>query len=353
MQRLDGIQVLRGLAALAVALFHFHTVERLYGPDALVPQFAEYGRAGVDLFFVISGFIMVRVAGRAMPGPVSAGNFLAKRMLRIYPPYWVATLGVLAVWIGSGHRYFGSFAGEAPDIAASLALLPQAREPILNVGWTLVHEMYFYIVFALLLLAPVRWRGWLGLGWLAVILGAGATGFSPSSPAGQIVLHPLTLEFILGAGIAVIRPRFIGNRAAQVAGVLAALWFAGAVMTLGPAPEEAGFADGWRRAACFGPAAAALVFAVAGPSERPRWPRPLVALGDASFALYLIHLPLFAVLGIVWGRFAGPGLLDNAFACLGFVSVAIIAAFAFYRLVEQPMLAVGHRSPVRRRAAAA
>lgn len=335
MVKLDGIQILRGAAALAVALFHFHAVESLYGPDRLTPAFFEYGRAGVDLFFVISGAIMMHVAGNAPPSAVNSANFLLRRAARIYPPYWVITAGLVAAWILSDKTVFDGIIGESPNLPASFALWPTAREPALGVGWTLIHEMYFYLAFALILLAPVRLRAWLMAGWAGLILAVWLAGLRDLAPPLALATSPLTLEFILGAAAMSLRPR-VTPAARRVIAAAGVIWLIAAIVSIGLTPAPDAFNDPMRRAVAFGPAAALILLAVAAtPATRP-WPAAGVALGDWSYALYLVHVPVYAVLGAVWAKFAGPGLTDNLIALIAFAASAIAASAVFYRLVEHP-----------------
>jgi exopolysaccharide production protein ExoZ len=340
--KLDGVQTLRGVAAVVVALFHFSVLERaFYGPDFLLPGFSGYGRAGVDLFFVISGFIMVLVAGQTRSGAQSAWEFLVKRAVRIYPPYWVVTLAVIAIWWLSGGFQMAFLIGKNPNWIASLTLWPQDRYPILLVGWTLIHEMYFYLVFAALLFAPIAWRPRLLALWALIVLASTLFGVKPTSAVEKVVLSPLTLEFILGCAVALVRPRVKGLFWPAIA--FAAIWVVVAVTLLGFSPTHKQFEEAWPRVLIFGPASALLVFAVTDPKRHIAWPKPLVRLGDASYAFYLLHVPLFSLLRPVWDRFSGPGIYDNAIALLVMMGASLALSFLFFRLIEQPTVRLGGR----------
>lgn len=337
MRKIDNIQVARGVAALIVFLFHFHSIELLYGDDRLTPQFFNYGRFGVDLFFVISGFIMVYISGPALAGFETARGFLVRRVLRIYPLYWFVTLGVLAVWLGSGKAFFDGTVAEDPNILASLLLWPHERDPVIHVGWTLIHELYFYIVFAALLFAPPKWRvPAIGL-WGALIGLVHLIGAAPQSPLGQLITHPLSLEFVAGAFIAVIRPRF-GNRASWIAAGLGVLYLIGTIYFVGINVPDTNLVDrNWYRVAAFGPPAAFFIFAIAVPNAPGKQtPKVATALGDWSYGLYLVHFPIIAVTGAIWAKFSSPGLLDNAVMFVVSLSIIIIASWVLHVLVEKP-----------------
>ena len=136
----------RGVAANLVVFSHLFFVQAKYTTAGVLPAFALYGLAGVDMFFVLSGFIMVAVAGRNI-GPI---RFLWRRAARIYPTYWLVSLAVLALAIVAPALVDSSVIAPI-SLWRSFLLVPGETVPLLAVGWTLVHEMYFYLVFAIFL----------------------------------------------------------------------------------------------------------------------------------------------------------------------------------------------------------
>ena len=150
--RYDGIQVLRVFAALLVVITHstFYASERLINHNISVWKF---GTIGVDIFFIISGFIMISASGVANSKPMSWKKFIQNRAIRIVPMYWLATtVKVFALLIVPSMVLHAIFDPER--IFYSYFLLPQVNpdgrfEPLLGVGWTLIYEMFFYLVFTL------------------------------------------------------------------------------------------------------------------------------------------------------------------------------------------------------------
>jgi len=336
--RLHNIQALRGVAASLVVLSHLGVVETKYGGDAILPEAVILGFSGVDLFFVISGFIMVHVTRGNFAAPRRAGAFLFARFTRIYPLYWLVSAALILVWLRWPDAVFASATG-SPDIAKSLALWPESRPPLLAVGWTLIHELYFYLVFAALMLAPQRWLPALIAAWMTAVTAGAIAGLGRASPELGIVFHPLTLEFALGAAAALIyhavpARRRVGEAvlAAGVALFAAALWAANAA-------APAGFPDGWTRALLFGPAGALIVYGLCeiercGASAR-RWQ---TMYGDWSYALYLTHVLTLSALGRIWAPVAAPGPWDNLAAIAVLAAGSIAAAAAVHHLAERPML---------------
>jgi exopolysaccharide production protein ExoZ len=109
--------------------------------NPILPSQLDWGMMGVDLFFVISGFIMVYITrdwreggGRKVP------EFLFARITRIYPLYWVVSGALLAVWFVRPDLVFSS-SRNTPELLNSLFLIPAHAYPLLEVGWTLVYEM--------------------------------------------------------------------------------------------------------------------------------------------------------------------------------------------------------------------
>lgn len=332
--RLANIQALRACAALAVLAAHVRGAEADYGgANTLLPRFLDMGVAGVDLFFVISGFVMAHTAA-ADRGPRAAARFLYNRATRIYPAYWAATLILAALYMGKQALF--AEPTPWPDKIATVLLSPSDHYPLLPVGWTLVHEMYFYIVFAVFVLARIPMMGFLAA-WVAIIAAAHATGAADAGSAARVAFSPLTFEFIAGALIA----RFVKQGAAFAAPALyggiaafaALCFFAHALY-----PDS--FADPAARAALYGPVAALIVYGAAGMEAKgaPAPPRWLIATGDASYAIYLIHVPVFLVVGKLVSLVLADGAFDNIALIVLYTACALGAGFALHRFIEKPLL---------------
>lgn len=345
---IKSIQGLRAIAALAVLLAHATQIEDRFLSDPLLPAQGFYGVSGVDLFFVISGFVMVHVT-RTVDGAGigQLGAFLYARVTRIYPPYWLFTLFAIAAYAlepAEANRSLGDV-----NLIGSFLLWPTEQLPVLSVGWTLIHEMYFYLVFALVLAAPRRWLPALLLGWFALIgLGTGL-GAQNAGPVIALITHPMTAEFILGALIGFfIQP--LSQRTPA--------WLAWSVLALGVVGFLAGSAHyglqppaegalvvlpdlGWGRVIYWGlPSALVLYGAVclelSGRLNTPRW---LMTLGDWSYALYLCHLLVVTGLGVAWARFAPDlGRFDNLVLIAAMFAASILVAALAYYGVERPVL---------------
>lgn len=273
--KLQSIQILRGLAALVVVLYHIRSLEVLgissngTSETPLVGGLFTNGYAGVDLFFVISGFIMVYVTRDAKRGPESATQFLFARVTRIYPVWWLfvglTTLYLIVIHVllpgGLGWQAISPKEPILPFIAKSFALIPQEKYPVLSVGWTLIHEVYFYLVFTILLLLPRKWLSGLLFVWGCAVVSGSLIGLSGpiAVDAFALVFHPMTMEFILGAAIGVAVTSGYAWRPGIVT-LLASLWLMAAMCYQGLETAET---LQWGRILWFGMPCAALVYGFA------------------------------------------------------------------------------------------
>ncbi|OCX32515.1 hypothetical protein QU42_02965 [Bradyrhizobium sp. UASWS1016] len=196
--QLSSIQYLRGIAAMMVVFFHANGMTAEYFGSTWSPL----GAAGVDIFFVISGFIMwVTTGARRTPA-----SFIQHRIVRVVPLYWCVTLALFSSWV--------IFRNSTPlppleNLLKSLLFIPHisARtgqiEPLLIAGWTLNFEMFFYAIFALSLLLSGRYRAILVFSVLTSLVMIGQV-FSSSNPVMITYTSPLLLEFALGCLLGLI-----------------------------------------------------------------------------------------------------------------------------------------------------
>ncbi|QGZ42608.1 peptidoglycan/LPS O-acetylase OafA/YrhL [Pseudoduganella flava] len=339
---LDTLQAARALASLCVLLFHLSImmgVARYGGVAAFSDVTASLG--GVRFFFVLSGFILLIAHARDI-APVAAPlrtrlaawrHYLWRRCIRIYPLYWLYTLvftGLVLLGTGTEARIPDNLA----DWVTSLTLIRfTPAQPPFPVAWSLFHEMAFYVVFSVLVLnrragiacfavwsviclafygyAPVEgrtaWAVYTGAYNLYFVLGMGAWWLWRRGGTG-------TVELLAGAGVV------------AVAAVLVRMHQPGYLLMMG------GFA---------------LLLAGAAKRERAgrvRVPRWLVAIGNASYSLYLIHEHVAGVLLKVAMRsglyqYAGPHA-----TYLVVVAGTTLGGITAYRLIERPLLSLLRRT---------
>ncbi len=337
-ERLPLIQILRAAAALAVCVHHAgydagRLAERAGTTFPLAGLFPWM--SGVDVFFVISGFIMVYASADLFAAPGGRATFIAHRLARIVPLYWALTSAFLAVALLVPGA-LNSGAPSAGEIAASYLFWPVARadgavQPVYSLGWTLNYEMFFYGLFALAL-GFRRDRAVTLVAAILVVLVAATAILRPPLPFafwGQ----PIVLEFAAGMGIGVLRARGVG----LAVPVRLALFAAGlAALALHGADGDGQLSGG---VALRGGAAALIVAAAAlnrRSSHAMRWPESLVALGDASYALYLAHPFAVRALAIALGGLPF-GTATPAVMALAAIVLSCLLALAIHRLFEKPV----------------
>jgi exopolysaccharide production protein ExoZ len=222
-----------------------------------------------------------------------------------------------------------------PSILKSYLLWPEDVLPLLAVGWTLIHEMYFYIVLALLIAFVLPLRIALPVWALAVL--AVPLLIDVSSPVAAIVFHPMTLEFIAGAavGLAILNGTARGGRLCLIAGL--ALLTAGYVF-YGRGAVIAN--DSWARLIYLGLPFIPIVYGVVAMERNNQWPdlRWLSKLGDASYSTYLSHVLIVSVLGRVFIALPLHNMASEIvflIACLVVANTVGVLSFTF---LERPTL---------------
>ena len=332
-----NVQMLRALAAFLVVFVHLEALGAMAG---FAPRWSFFGNSGVDLFFVISGMIMVMTTA---DGRQTAGGFLRNRFARVAPLYWAITFVVFAIaW--AAPSLMGATMADPAQLLKSLFFIPFERgdgtvHPTVFVGWTLNYEMMFYALFALGMLLPGRRTGLALTGGLLIAVVAAGLILRPADPVAAFYVQPVILEFAAGMALGVLLPRLPATPAwrwpAAAAGVAAlALMIAGGF--LWPQME---------RALIFGvPAvvivASAVIAERAGLAANAGW---LQLLGAASYAVYLTHF--FCTQAVVKAAErldAGPALALAAFP-IAFLLVAVVGVAAHKR-IELPLTGLARRA---------
>ena len=330
---LISLQYLRAIAALMVVCVHLHVQVERMGHAGAWPDWAA---SGVDIFFVLSGFLMwATTAGRNQ----GAGEFYRRRVVRIVPLYWLLTSVVVAVLVFAP-RLMQSVRLDPLNLLGSylffFAPAPTGLVmPVLVVGWTLNYEMMFYLVFGLALALPKAWRFTVTAGVIGALV---LMGFAPwmAGPVARMYTDSIMLDFVFGMALAAgwsRLPAGIAPRCAAPAGMtLLALGFVGLAGLWGM--------PGLARAVTSG-LPAAMVVGGALLLERSGWlPRVpgLRPLGDSSYSLYLSHPIVLSAFAQAWQK-AGLHQLPGGmwWFCAAAVVLCVVAGGAVYRCIEWPL----------------
>jgi peptidoglycan/LPS O-acetylase OafA/YrhL len=326
------VQALRAVAALLVVLYHALEVwgDRI---DPTAPGVGwTNGAAGVDIFFVISGFVMV-VSSRRLAGKPGAWlTFLRHRIVRIVPLYWLlTTVKVAAVALLSGLVLRTSL--DVNFVVDSYLFLPVVDNanhfrPVLPVGWTLTYEFLFYLLFAVALAARVGVLRIIvpGLGLIAAL----ALVRTQSWPTWTILFNTIVLEFIFGVLLA--KWTLLGFRLRPT--IATGFVIAGFVAILSmPVVSENARVLTWGL-----PAFAIVVGAVSLEPVARLLPRWLLTLGDASYSIYLSHGFVLPTLVLLIGTTVSPGLWIQATTITLCLFVGSVIGWVVFMLIEGPML---------------
>jgi exopolysaccharide production protein ExoZ len=342
--RLESIQVLRAVAAIGVVFTHAITRLSISFPGAgdhavftgLGGQLTV-GDAGVDLFFVISGFIMLHVHRNDFARPGAPLRFMSRRILRIVPIYWLLTTLALVFLIFAPQLFTTHYQRiYLPWIVGSYLFLPIAppgwnATPVVGVGWTLNYEMFFYAVFAGALHLPRR----LGLQLIFVCFGvlvALGVLWRPSVPVLSLVTNWLLFDFLMGIAIAWWLLSS-GKLSRLPICVLISIGIACLAATIvWPPPEE-----GPLRFLLWGIPAALVVFGMSSVSiPEGGFGRLMSVLGDASYSIYLFQF--FALPG--WARVmcaAGAEAIPFDANVLILTALVTASGYGCWLLLERPL----------------
>jgi peptidoglycan/LPS O-acetylase OafA/YrhL len=329
-----AIQYLRAVAASLIVFQH------AMGVPAFVHYAAHFGTVGVDLFFVISGYIMWTTTRSRERGPLA---FWLARLVRIVPLYWMFTAAYVAAALITPESFF-SLKLDPVHVVKSFLFMPAEHPnlngliaPVYTLGWTLNYEMFFYLLFGLCLFVPQRALRFILLA--AVFLGLIAFGalFQPRGPVLRTYVDPIMLEFLAGVVLAIVSPYLM--RCGALPG-LALLAFAALWITIV-------YSGGFVLERIVSHAIPAVV-AVAGalmlePAARARPSRLGLLLGDASYSIYLAHpfaqrawlLGVLKTIGL-------PAISPTLYVITAFLA-GIGGGVLSYLLIERHLLAGGRR----------
>jgi exopolysaccharide production protein ExoZ len=344
---LRDVQALRGIAAAMVMCYHSGSIYALTTESLLFGNLFRGGFLGVDIFFVLSGFVMYWAHADDLGKPGAASVFIKKRLFRILPVYWVVVaFKVLKEWRTV----------DPLTIVCALLLIPYPRAPFVIVSWTLSYEMMFYAAVAIMIVLP---RGWLTLVPPAVLL---AMSLIPGPVAWTnefwdvLAAFPFNAhlsEFLLGLGVGWIQARRVLNERwgpwVLGLGLLAAVSLYGTATWLSMQAELSYGVSAYHLAErdshpifhhgvwLFGvPFAAVLLGLVMCEQTSGRAKLPFLGwLGDASYALYLVHG--FVIFAVLTRPALNPFLTAHPWAMLGTMGLALTAGLALHHLVEKPL----------------
>jgi exopolysaccharide production protein ExoZ len=332
------VQVLRGIAAAIVVCHHF-VASQADKVGNVNPWLINFGGSGTDIFFVISGFIMM-ITQSDSAKDLSAKHFLVRRLVRIVPLYWILT--AVAFALASVASASVNTHVSLQKFVMSMLFLPYSETDlvmtssgfkayVIPMAWTLTYEWYFYLVFALTLALGLKSFARLQFiaAWFVCCAVIGFV-FQPSSLLLQVLTSPLVFEFLLGCAVAMLY-----MNGARLNGFQSALLAVAAMVVLANIFHHSAIS----RTLLWGFASFALVAAAAlyeGGKKHMALIRPLSWLGDISYSLYLSHFFTLALFVRLQTHLAplqeGFGIL----AMFVFVLLNLVVSELCYRFIEEP-----------------
>ena len=324
MHTIPSIQLLRAVAALSVTLCHFSLLRLYLFGLQNEPLPLHFLASGVDLFFVISGFIIVHSSVGLFDQSGGWRIFLMRRLARITPLYWATTAIAIPLMV---------LPWDVPQLLGSLLFIPYRTSsgitPLHGVGWTLNFEMFFYVLFTFVVATGSRAAIPALCVFLCLIVAAGKA-FTPTTTVLLFWSDPIALEFAGGMLLALTFQKRVTLPASVrvcviVLGALAVVFY-----TPGTIPS------GYRLLFWGVPAVAIVAGTVLGP--QPTFgclTKLIMMLGDASFALYLVHPLVAAFILRAWGTGIEQYGWERVFG-FGYVFSIAISMLSYYSL-ERPL----------------
>ncbi len=329
-RKLSGIEAARGIAATMVVFYH--AARHLKADYGVMPWdgIAQFGHAGVDFFFVLSGFIIFFVHQQDLGHPSRLFAYFERRFTRIYPLFWVSLIVGVALTLLSSTQKFPGFGA----ILQHSTLLPFGGE--VGVAWTLQHEILFYLIFAF---AMINRRVGITVfaAWLGFIIATWVTGYAPTnSPALARLASTFNLEFFFGMLAAyIVKNHVVSQKYLILAFGIAG--FSGFALA-----ENIGAFNGYAPSAqvAYGVSSMLIVIGIASANLNGflAAPKFLTQLGTASYSIYLLHLPC---IGVIYKLLAVTGLLSHLPLGLLYILLsasAIAACSVISRLIEYPLM---------------
>jgi exopolysaccharide production protein ExoZ len=326
MGRLRSLEMLRALASLLVVLFHAEKLCALPGDRPVFGGLFAAGNRGVDLFFVLSGFIIALRHGADLGRPKKLPVYLFSRLVRIYPAVWIMTAFAIILY-ASGFEGADKEAKLAfRSIIASTLLLPQLGDALVNVTWTLKYEAFFYALFSICIVRP-RFGFSILLVWQAATIWFTLSGADLS--LATYYLRSICLEFGVGLICALLTMRGLRSPLVMTIALLAT----GAVAFIAGMALDKRIT--WAGMLCaLGAGAVILSLVRLERSDRIRVPEPLVVLGGASYAIYIVHFSVITLLVALLQRLAITMTVPLAIGC---IAIGISAGLLFDWLIDQPI----------------
>jgi exopolysaccharide production protein ExoZ len=335
---INSIQFLRGFAALAVVIHHTGGyVKRYFEPTLFLGDYFSIGFAGVDLFFVISGFIIHFTSKNYLGNTSKLKEYLKKRFVRVFPIYWIITTVLfisswLLTWILHKNIFSIGYPKTLSAYIQTYTLFP-LHFAINPVTWTLSYELFFYLGFAFLIVSKRLWV------IPTFILGVSFVHLIKDIPDGNLsyfnfFFSGYNFEFLLGF---LIFQFYKSIKLPNILSILLVTFSFSVIIYFGYSVSDV---DSLKRVLVFGLPSSLILIALLNleQNEVISFPRFSIILGDASYSLYLIHFPMMLLMNKL-PQIMGFTISDNQeilYSCFIILSI-IITSIYVHKWIEKPL----------------
>ena len=338
---INSIQFLRGFAALAVVVHHTGGyVKRYFEPTLLFEDKFSIGFAGVDLFFVISGFIIHFTSKNYLNNPSKLKEYLKKRFIRVYPIYWIiTTILFISSWLIVEILDKNIFSIGYPNTLIAYIqtyLLLPLHFAINPVTWTLSYELFFYLCFAILIISERLWI------IPALILAVSFYNIFINIPEivevklnyFNFIFSGYNFEFMFGF---LIYPLYEKIKLSNIISVILLIISISIIALFG---YDIGDYDSYKRVLTFGLPSGLILLSLLNLENNNAisFPKITLTLGDASYALYLIHFPMMLLMNKI------PQILGYNFSAIQevwysyFIIISmVISSIYVHKWIEMPV----------------
>lgn len=341
-KKIDSIQILRALAALSVVLFHYGSDLASESLSMAIPaHFFDWGHIGVDLFFVISGFIMVHSTKNKPEGVQACLRFIINRLVRILPTYYII---LLFAFLTGGAMSTFHYPEKVANLLSAITFTPYLTNTaplyidmggLYNVRWTLNYELYFYLAFGLCMLFNKRWLV-LSLWFIAPVfisyqffgsITLSAYGYNYNNAISQFLTNPLILEF--GLGVVAGHLYFaLKDKVKFKTPILSVVLFILTAILI-----SHGILGGKNVLSALAFSILILSFSLQNDLIMKYTPRFLITLGNVSFSWYLIHKPIGDLI-VKKVEKVSPAVFHTLPGLISLIIISIIFAVLSHRFIE-------------------
>ena len=331
--------MIRGIACILVALMHITvTFSETYHSPFLGNIF-KFGGSGVDIFFVLSGFIITYANRQYITKATSIGKFLQKRIIRIFPIYWIIISFFLLLQLLFPSFYRTHFQLDIINLLNTYLLLPN-HDMINGVSWSLTNELFFYILFMLALLIPKKeYILMLLVAYLFFLLVLPATRFTYTNNNifFGLLIFPMNIEFLLGILVVLFVDRFPQKWSNYflIAGV--------SIFILSAIFVDYGlfiFHNNYNRVVLYGFPSFFIILALVKKefTSNIKVNKLFIKLGDASYSIYLFHLPIVAAFFKIIVKLPVTNHLFLTLLSCGLFAVICFTGIGIYKKIESPLI---------------